>query len=122
MTTTVEADSAAIADAHTKYLYEFGASNAARIWKGRALRYTTVDGAKFLPFPAQTPTVSARTAARKASRARSRDTVHLYDITTRDGHQLRIVYIRYAPGTWSNVDEVTDVYEVSIDALTALDD
>ncbi|MFI0915480.1 hypothetical protein [Streptomyces abikoensis] len=103
--------------AHTQHLREHGAMNAARIWPGQALRYTTVDGATFLPFPSRMPVGSVRPAVRSA---RKTHTVHEYDVAARDGAQLRIVYVRYAPGTWSNVTEVVDVYEVPVEALTVL--
>ncbi|MFE4540674.1 hypothetical protein ACFRKB_37350 [Streptomyces scopuliridis] len=103
--------------AHTQHLRERGAANAARIWPGQALQYTTLDGAQFLPFPSRLSVASVRPAVRSA---RKKHTVHEYDIAARDGSPLRIVYLRYAPGTWSNVDEVVDVYEVPVEALTAL--
>jgi hypothetical protein len=46
--------------------------------------------------------------------------VHEYDITARSGARLRIVAIRHVPGTWTNADDVTNLYEIGHKTLTAL--
>ncbi|MCT2547380.1 hypothetical protein [Streptomyces atratus] len=37
----------------------------------------------------------------------------------RDGSPLRTAYIRHAPGTWPGSEDVTDVYEVHAEDLSA---
>ncbi|GAA2733421.1 hypothetical protein [Streptomyces nogalater] len=101
--------------AHRQSLREHGAMNAARIWPRQALQYTTVNGAHFLPFPSRVPARSVAPAVRSALK---KHTVHEYDITARNGSPLHIVYIRYAPGTWSGGEDVIDVYEVPAQELS----
>ncbi|MCX5079188.1 hypothetical protein OHA84_38255 (plasmid) [Streptomyces sp. NBC_00513] len=95
--------------AHTQALRDHGAMNAARLWPRQALQYTTVNGARFLPFPSRTPIRSVAPAVRSALK---KHLVHEYDVAARDGSPLHIVYIRHAPGTWSGGEDVIDVYEV----------
>ncbi|MFC8174980.1 hypothetical protein [Streptomyces sp. NPDC057325] len=94
---------------HFQALREHGAMNAARLWPRQALQYTTVNGARFLPFPSRMPARSVAPAVRSALK---KHLVHEYDVAARDGSPLRIVYIRHAPGTWSGGEDVIDVYEV----------
>ncbi|MEV6251067.1 hypothetical protein AB0M38_33600 [Streptomyces sp. NPDC051742] len=96
--------------AHTQSLREHGAMNAARLWPRQALQYTTVNGARFLPFQSRIPVRSVAPAVRSAL---TEHLVHEYDFAGRDGSPLRIVYIRHAPGSWSGGDDVIDVYEVA---------
>jgi hypothetical protein len=97
-------------DSHFQALREHGAMNAARLWPRQALQYTTVNGARLLPFPSRMPTRSVAPAVRSA---RQKHLVHEYDVAARDGAPLSTVYIRHAPGTWSGGEDVIDVYEVS---------
>ncbi|MET9694287.1 hypothetical protein ABZY81_38710 [Streptomyces sp. NPDC006514] len=103
-------------EAHTQALREHGAMNAARLWPRQALQYTTVNGARFLPFPSRMPVRSVAPAVRSAAK---KHLVHEYDVAARDGSPLRIVYIRHAPGTWSGGEDVIDVYEVHAGELSA---
>jgi hypothetical protein len=84
---------------------------------GHVLQFTTVDGARFLPFPTQAPLASVRAVVRSA---RGRHTVHEYDTTDRGGAALRVVYVRCAPGTWSGGEDVVDVYAIDQQAIAAL--
>ncbi|MFF2123528.1 hypothetical protein ACFVXH_39990 [Kitasatospora sp. NPDC058184] len=77
-----------------------------------ALAFTLVDGGHFLPFPSQVRTGTARAAVRSARK----HTVYEYDTTDRSGAKERIVYIRYAAGTWSNVRDVVDIYVIPQEA------
>ncbi|MFD6471152.1 hypothetical protein [Streptomyces goshikiensis] len=94
---------------HTQALREHGAMNAARLRPRQALQYTTVNGARFLPFPSRLPARSVAPAVRSALK---KHLVHEYDVAARDGSPLHIVYIRHAPGTWSGGEDVIDVYEL----------
>lgn len=82
---------------------------------GHALAVTLVDGRATRPV--EVPLGSVRAHVRSA---REKHAVHEYDITARSGEQLRIASIRHASGTWTNVDDVVDVYEIGHEALTAL--
>ncbi|WP_329094777.1 hypothetical protein [Streptomyces sp. NBC_01439] len=95
--------------AHTQAPREHGAMNAACLWPRQALQYTTVNGARFLPFPSRMPARAVAPAVRSAFK---KHLVHEYDVAARDGSPLRIVWIRHAPGTWFGGEDVIDVYEV----------
>lgn len=103
-------------ESHFQALRDHGAMNAARLWPRQALQYTTVNGARFLPFPSRMPARSVAPAVRSALK---KHLVHEYDVTTRDGTPLRIVYIRHAPDTWSGGEDVIDVYEVPTEEPSA---
>ncbi|MFJ3883054.1 hypothetical protein ACIPW5_37110 [Streptomyces sp. NPDC090077] len=102
--------------AHTQALRDHSAMNAARLWPRQALQYTTVNGARLLPFPSRLPDRSVAPAVRSALK---KHTVHEYDVAARDGSPLHIVYVRHAPGTWSGGEDVIDVYEVPTQELPA---
>jgi hypothetical protein len=103
------ADYFAARDRHTALLMQRGPR------PGHALAVTLVDGRPTRPIEA--PLGSVRAHVRHA---RTKHTVHEYDITARDSTRLRIVAIRHAPGTWTNADDVVDVYEIPHEGLTAL--
>ncbi|MGE7386494.1 hypothetical protein ACQKM2_13560 [Streptomyces sp. NPDC004126] len=84
--------------AHTRTLRDHSATNASRFRPRQALQHTTVNGAKFLPFPSRLPDRPVTPAVRSALK---QHLVHEYDVAARNGSPLRIVYIRHAPGTWS---------------------
>ncbi|MFD9061424.1 hypothetical protein ACFVZ3_07900 [Kitasatospora purpeofusca] len=82
-----------------------------------ALVFTLRDGHHFLPFPNQARTATVNAAVR---RARKHHTVHEYDTTDRSGAQERVVYIRHAAGTWSNVQDVVDIYVIPLETPRAV--
>ncbi|WP_327431745.1 hypothetical protein [Streptomyces sp. NBC_01236] len=86
----------------------------------RATQYTQIDGRRC---------GGVRLAAHEAAAAIRRDrkqpgkvvdTVHVYATTDRDGTPLHVGYVHYAPGYWSRVADVINVYEIPTDALTDL--
>ncbi|MFF4736336.1 hypothetical protein ACFY2W_10645 [Streptomyces sp. NPDC001262] len=81
--------------------------------------YTQVDG--FTIRGERISLYTALSAIRKARKSlRTVDTVNVYTCTGRDGTALHIAYIHYAPGQWTDIDDVIDVIEIPTAALTDL--
>ncbi|MFJ6770948.1 hypothetical protein ACIQOV_08270 [Kitasatospora sp. NPDC091257] len=96
--------------AHCQSLRDYGArlvTNGPR--PDHALAFTLMDGHHFLPFPNQARTSTVRAAVR---RARKHHTIYEYDTTDRSGAKEHVVYIRHAAGTWSNVQDVVEIYVI----------
>ncbi|MFD8078179.1 hypothetical protein ACFV3E_36630 [Streptomyces sp. NPDC059718] len=84
---------------------------------GNALAFTTFNSAGFQPYPEEMSIGSVRGAVREA---RSKHTVYEYDVTTPKGQALRVVFVRYAADYWTDNPDVTRVYEIPAETLTAL--
>ncbi|MFE3206310.1 hypothetical protein [Embleya sp. NPDC059237] len=82
---------------------------------GHVIVHTRIDGRTYAPTECRIN--AARAAIRRARRSH---TVHIHDATGRDGTPMRVVHVRYAPGTWDGVTDLVDIYEIAVDTLTAL--
>ncbi|ARF56626.1 hypothetical protein [Streptomyces gilvosporeus] len=60
---------------------------------------------------------AARSAIRKS---RPSADVHIYVTTDRDGTTFHVVHVHFRPGFWTDVEDVTDIYEIPTEALTEL--
>ncbi|MEU6891537.1 hypothetical protein ABZ934_07000 [Streptomyces sp. NPDC046557] len=81
--------------------------------------HTQVDGANYRPEPISL--YAALSGIRKARKSpKTVDAVNVYAFTSRDGIPLHVAYVHYAPGHWSNVADVFEVYEIPTTALTDL--
>lgn len=75
---------------------------------------TLVDGRRFVP-----ERISVHTARNSISgNRRSADAVHVYETSDRDGTRMHVAAVHFGPGRWSNVDDVTVIYEIPTAALT----
>ncbi|WP_405636588.1 hypothetical protein OHB53_35305 [Streptomyces sp. NBC_00056] len=63
---------------------------------------------------------TVRGLIRRARKNTGVEAVHVYECTDRTGTPLHIAYVRFAQGRWSNVTDVTDIYEIPTAALTDL--
>lgn len=69
--------------------------------------------------PAREPinVTTARSAIRKS---RPNADVHIYVTTDRTGTAVHVVHVHFHPGFWTDVQDVTDIYEIPTDALLTL--
>lgn len=62
--------------------------------------------------------VTVRAARR--NRHKAFDAVNVYETTDRDGAGLIVAYVHYQPGTYDDVSDYFDLYEIPTQALTDL--
>ncbi|MFE0275698.1 hypothetical protein ACFWZY_26905 [Streptomyces sp. NPDC058992] len=61
---------------------------------------------------------TARQVIRRARRSAA--VVRVNETTDREGSSVHVAHVRFGPGRWSDVDSVTDIYEIPTQALTDL--
>ncbi|MFH8364338.1 hypothetical protein ACH4FV_32715 [Streptomyces anulatus] len=69
----------------------------------------------------RTEAVSVDVARQCIRRARVHGVaVTIYPTTDRTGDAIQVAHVRFGPGHWSNVDAVSDIYEIPVAALLDL--